>query len=186
MQDYYGLYGIFDSSRYAFPGSEQKQKVRCLMPLYRPRRRLHNGARSIPKSASCVNCSRAIGSLYPLRSCVRCRIWMAILNCKHRSRRQQRCASTTWAYSGPVAVTNAAKVLSLISTRQARMVSAYRAILATPITIKVEQAIHPKRDARNSPQLYFNLDFEWRILSRSLRAGISLCWGKILTSRRWC
>ena len=33
MQDYYGLYGIFDSSRYAFPGSEQKQKVRSMMPL---------------------------------------------------------------------------------------------------------------------------------------------------------
>ena len=33
MQDYYALYGIFDSSRYAFPGSEQKQKVRSLAPL---------------------------------------------------------------------------------------------------------------------------------------------------------
>ena len=33
MRDYYGLYGIFDSSRYAFPGSEQKQKVRSLLPL---------------------------------------------------------------------------------------------------------------------------------------------------------
>ena len=33
MQDYYGLYGIFDSSRYAFPGSEQKQKVRSMTPL---------------------------------------------------------------------------------------------------------------------------------------------------------
>lgn len=33
MQDYYALYGIFESSRYAFPGSEQKQKVRSMMPL---------------------------------------------------------------------------------------------------------------------------------------------------------
>jgi hypothetical protein len=32
-KDYYALYGIFDSSRYAFPGSEQKQKVRSLVPL---------------------------------------------------------------------------------------------------------------------------------------------------------
>ena len=33
MRDYYALYGIFDSSRYAFPGSEQKAKVRSLAPL---------------------------------------------------------------------------------------------------------------------------------------------------------
>lgn len=33
MQDYYGLYGIFDSSRYAFPGSEQKSKFRLMAPL---------------------------------------------------------------------------------------------------------------------------------------------------------
>ena len=31
--EYYGLYGIFDSTRYAFPGSEQKQKYRALAPL---------------------------------------------------------------------------------------------------------------------------------------------------------
>ena len=36
MQDYYALYGIFDSSRYAFPGSEQKQKVRSMLPLLPP------------------------------------------------------------------------------------------------------------------------------------------------------
>jgi hypothetical protein len=36
MRDYYALYGIFDSTRYAFPGSEQKQKYRALAPL-RPR-----------------------------------------------------------------------------------------------------------------------------------------------------
>jgi mono/diheme cytochrome c family protein len=36
MRDYYALYGIFDSSRYAFPGSEQKQKFRTLAPLLPP------------------------------------------------------------------------------------------------------------------------------------------------------
>ncbi len=36
MRDYYALYGIFDSSRYAFPGSEQKQKIRSLVPLVPP------------------------------------------------------------------------------------------------------------------------------------------------------
>ncbi|MBC7854292.1 MAG: PSD1 domain-containing protein [Pirellulaceae bacterium] len=34
--DYYALYGIFESSRYAFPGSEQKQKVRAMAPLLPP------------------------------------------------------------------------------------------------------------------------------------------------------
>lgn len=36
MADYYGLYGIFESSRYAFPGSEQKQKYRAMAPLAPP------------------------------------------------------------------------------------------------------------------------------------------------------
>jgi Protein of unknown function (DUF1553)/Protein of unknown function (DUF1549)/Planctomycete cytochrome C len=36
MKDYYALYGIFDSSRYAFPGSEQKQQVRAMLPLVPP------------------------------------------------------------------------------------------------------------------------------------------------------
>ena len=34
--EYYSLYGIFDSSRYPFPGSEQKQRVRSLTPLVPP------------------------------------------------------------------------------------------------------------------------------------------------------
>jgi hypothetical protein len=36
MPDYYALYGIFESTRYAFPGSEQKQKHRALVPLVPP------------------------------------------------------------------------------------------------------------------------------------------------------
>ena len=32
-QDYYGLYGIFSSTRYSFPGSEQKGRYRALVPL---------------------------------------------------------------------------------------------------------------------------------------------------------
>ncbi len=36
MKDYYALYGIFDSSRYAFPGSEQKAKLRAMVPLTPP------------------------------------------------------------------------------------------------------------------------------------------------------
>ena len=33
MKDYYGLYGIFASTRFAFPGSEQKNRYRALVPL---------------------------------------------------------------------------------------------------------------------------------------------------------
>ncbi|NOS69025.1 MAG: DUF1553 domain-containing protein [Verrucomicrobia bacterium] len=36
MKDYYALYGIFASSRYAFPGSEQKGKLRAMVPLLPP------------------------------------------------------------------------------------------------------------------------------------------------------
>ncbi len=37
-KDYYALYGIFESSNYSFPGSEQKSKVRSLAPLIPPDR----------------------------------------------------------------------------------------------------------------------------------------------------
>lgn len=36
VRDYYALYGIFESSRYPFPGSEQKPRVRSLAPLASP------------------------------------------------------------------------------------------------------------------------------------------------------
>ena len=36
IRDYYALYGIFDSTRYPFPGSEQKQRVRTLSALVPP------------------------------------------------------------------------------------------------------------------------------------------------------
>ena len=35
-RDYYGLFGIFDSTRYPFPGSEQKGRYRAMMPLVPP------------------------------------------------------------------------------------------------------------------------------------------------------
>ncbi|WP_193378448.1 DUF1549 domain-containing protein, partial [Singulisphaera acidiphila] len=34
--DYYALYGIFDSTRYAFPGSEEKNRPRDLVPMVPP------------------------------------------------------------------------------------------------------------------------------------------------------
>jgi len=36
MRDYYALYGIFESTRYPFPGSENKKRQRDLVPLMRP------------------------------------------------------------------------------------------------------------------------------------------------------
>ena len=36
LSDYYALYGIFESTRFAFPGSEQKQRTRAMVPLIPP------------------------------------------------------------------------------------------------------------------------------------------------------
>jgi hypothetical protein len=36
MRDYYALYGIFESTRYPFPGSENKKRQRDLVPLIPP------------------------------------------------------------------------------------------------------------------------------------------------------
>jgi hypothetical protein len=37
MRDYYGLYGIFESTRFAFPGCEPQQQPRDLVPLWNAR-----------------------------------------------------------------------------------------------------------------------------------------------------
>ena len=36
LTDYYALYGVFESTRFAFPGSEQKQRSRAMVPLIPP------------------------------------------------------------------------------------------------------------------------------------------------------
>src|SRR6185436_10104458 len=37
-QDYYGLYGIFDSTKFAYPGCEATPKTRDMIPLWTPRK----------------------------------------------------------------------------------------------------------------------------------------------------
>ena len=72
-QDYYGLYGIFESTRFSFPGSEQKGKYRAMVPLVsagESRAKWQEMQARLYLSASC-----------PRPSCARWMTWMEILKC---------------------------------------------------------------------------------------------------------
>ena len=157
MSDYYGLYGIFDSSRYAFPGSEQKQKVRLLLPLLprnesRPKwcefdARVSGLARSLEKEKR-----PAAGAL--LRS----------LHDFDGDFELQAAAAggsngvlvPPWLYEGKIGVTNSA---------QSPYKNVYHcgkvgvSIPAGAGSYRIIQALYPRRSAENCNTLYVNLDF---------------------------
>ena len=148
MQDYYALYGIFDSSRYAFPGSEQKQKVRS-----------HGAAAAAGASRSqSGGSSNAAWPLWPAS-------WRS-----RSSRHRRRCCDPLndidgdfelqapaaggsngvlvppWLYEGKIAVTNAAQSpfknlypLGKVGASVPAEAGHYR----------IAQAIHPRRTSEN-------------------------------------
>jgi Protein of unknown function (DUF1549)/Protein of unknown function (DUF1553)/Planctomycete cytochrome C len=156
MHDYYALYGIFESSNYAFPGSEQKQQVRLLAPLVPPEK------------------SRPIWREFQTRVAASS-TWLA---------KQNRSASTAllrslhemdgdfefqaaaaggsngvlvapWLWSGAISVTNAA---------QSPYKNCYYSgksgvsIPAKAGPYKIAQALYPPRTLDNSRLVYVNLD----------------------------
>ena len=105
MDDYYALYGIFESTRYAFPGSEQKQKSRALVPLVPPEE-------SLPKWRDFDARVAWLGARGPAA-----RDDLTRRACSRR-RRQGRCAA---GFTTPIAVTTDGKVRSEpVCSRQSR------------------------------------------------------------------
>lgn len=108
MADYYALYGIFASSRYPFPGSEQKQRMRTLAPL-------------VPRDESLVRWRQYAKQLAVLQRQMTAEgksVPSAILRSLHDvdgDFELQAIASggsngvlvSPWLYQGPIAVTNA-------------------------------------------------------------------------------
>lgn len=157
MQDYYALYGIFDSSRYAFPGSEQKQRVRSMMPLLPP-------SESQPKWRDFDHRVALLAdALEKQKQPVPAAI-LRSLNDLDGDFELQAIASggsngvlvPPWLYEGPIAITNAAQSpFKNLYPRGKVGVS----LAARAGKYRIAQAINPRRSGDSSPVLHLNLDF---------------------------
>ncbi len=157
MSDYYALYGIFDSSRYAFPGSEQKQQVRTMLPLEPP-------AESLPKwrefDARVAGLATALARLQKP-------VPKALLRSLHDIdgdfELQAPAAGGSngvlvppWLYQGKIAVTLAA---------QSPFTNAYgRGRVGVSVAgdaglYRIAQAIYPHRTPENCNVLHMSIDF---------------------------
>lgn len=157
MPDYYAMYGIFDSSRYPFPGSEQKQRFRAMVPLV-------PAEKAIPEWREF---DHRVASLTSLLEQHKQPVPNAILRSLHDMdgdfELQAPAAGGSngvlvppWIYSGRIAVTNAAQSpFRNLYTRGKVGAS----IAADGGRYKIAQALHPHRDATNCDHLWVNLDF---------------------------
>ena len=156
-RDYYALYGIFESSRYAFPGSEQKQRVRTMLPLVPPAESLlksrENGARIAAIKDYLAKQKQAVPP--------------AVLRSLHDFdgdfELQAPAAGGSngvlvqpWLYQGQIAVTNAAQS-PFKNYFEGGKVGA--SVPAQKGDYVIKQAIHPTRSNQTGDFLYVNLDF---------------------------
>jgi len=156
MHDYYALYGIFDSSRYAFPGSEQKQKVRSMVPLLPP-------GESQPKWREYeARVAALAGKLARQKQPVPAAVLRSLNDIDGDFELQAAAAGGSngvlvppWLYEGKNAVTNAAQSpfknfypLGKVGASVPAGAGEYR----------IAQAIHPRRTSENCNLLHVNLD----------------------------
>jgi hypothetical protein len=157
MHDYYALYGIFASSRYAFPGSEQKQKVRSMMPLVPP-------GESQPKwQEFMARVSALSGELAKHKQPVPAAVLRSINDIDGDFELQAPAAGGSngvlvppWRYAGTIAVTNAAQSPFKNLYPQGKVGAS---VAAGAGGYRVEQAIYPRRKGASCGRLYVNLDF---------------------------
>ena len=157
MDDYYGLYGIFDSSRYAFPGSEQKQRFRSMVPLLPPGESVPMWRRFDQRVAAIAT------SLEHQKQPVPATILRSLSDLDGDFEMQAPAAGGSngvlvppWLYEGQIAVTNAAQ--SPFSNLYARgKVGA--SLSADAGDYRIAQSLYPRRTSDNCRTLYVNLDF---------------------------
>ena len=159
MQDYYGLYGIFDSSRYAFPGSEQKQKVRSMMPLI-PAREALVSWRKFDERIGAVR-QKLERNSQPTTPAV-----LRMLNDMDGDFELQAPAAggsngvlvPPWLAEGPVAVSSGAQ--SPFRNIYGPGKAGIRIEASDSSTCyRVSQAIYPQRTPTRDPRIVVNLDF---------------------------
>lgn len=172
MRDYYGLYGIFDSSRYAFPGSEQKQRVRSMVPLMPPEESLPKWREFDRQVASIMT------SLEQQKQPVPAAILRPLNDIDGDFELQAAAAGGSngvlvhpWLYEGNIAVTNAAQ--SPFKNLYPRGKSGF-SIPAGSVNYRVTQAIFPRRLDAQHPTIDFNLDF--RVTPADGSAGMHRVW----------
>ena len=157
MNDYYALYGIFDSSRYSFPGSEQKQKVRSLLPLLPP-------SESQPKWREFDARVAAIAaSLEKQKQPVPAAILRSLNDLDGDFEMQAAAAGGSngvlvppWLYQGKIAVTNAAQSPFKNFYPSGKVGANVPAGLGE---YRIAQALYPRRSRDNCNTLHVNLDF---------------------------
>jgi mono/diheme cytochrome c family protein len=157
MHDYYALYGIFDSSRYPFPGSEQKQKVRSLAPL-------------LPPSASQpmwrefdARVAALTGKLARQKQPVPASVLRSLDDIDGDFELQAAAAGgsngvlvSPWLYEGKIAVTNAAQspFKNLYPMGKVGV-----SVPAGAGEYRIDQALYPRRTRDNCSLLHVNIDF---------------------------
>jgi hypothetical protein len=157
MRDYYALYGIFDSSRYAFPGSEQKQRVRAMVPLISPSES-HRKWREYESTVAAL-----AESLATRKKRVPAVILRSLHDVDGDFELQAPAAGGSngvlvppWSYSGKIAITNSAQspfrnfyFSGRVGANVPSGTEAYR----------IEQVIHPPRSSKTQGLLFANVDF---------------------------
>jgi len=157
MHDYYGLYGIFDSSRYAFPGSEQKQKFRAMVPLLPP-------GESIPKWRAFDQRIGAISvGLEKQQQAVPAAILRSLNDLDGDFEMQAPAAGGSngvlvppWLYEGKIAVTNAAQSPFKNLYPRGKVGAS---LAADAGSYRIAQSLYPRRSISNCDTLFVNLDF---------------------------
>ncbi len=160
MQDYYGLYGIFDSSRYAFPGSEQKQKVRSMMPLL-PTRQALVSWRKFDQQIGALR-QRLERNGQPSTPAV-----LRMLNDMDGDFELQAPAAggsngvlvPPWIATGAVSVTNGAQSPFRNIYGPGKSGVRIESARESAADYQITQALYPRRTAERDERVWLNLDF---------------------------
>lgn len=157
MRDYYALYGIFASSRYPFPGSEQKQKVRSMAPLA-PLAESQQKWREFEMRAAAL-----ASKLAQLKQPVPAAVLRSLSDNDGDFELQAPAAGGSngvlvppWLYEGSIAVTTSAQS-PFTNLHPPGRVGA--SVPAGTGKYRIAQAIHPRRSRDTCDVLYANLDF---------------------------
>lgn len=158
MKDYYALYGIFSSTRYAFPGSEQKPRVRSLMPMLPPAEASQQWRRYRDRIAELVSQLQARDLPVPNA------VLGSISDIDGDFELQAPAAGGSrgvlvppWSYAGNIEVSGGAQ------SPYRNLFPAGKAGAFVPpqnVTYRIDQALYPTRSPETHTRLFANLDFK--------------------------
>ncbi len=180
VNDYYGLYAIFDSSRYAFPGSEQKQKFRSMVPLLPPNEAVPKWRTFDQHVASIA--SKLVKAKLPVPTAI-----LRSLNDIDGDFEMQAPANggsngvlvPPWLYEGKIAVTNAAQSPFKNIYADGKVGASIAAEIGE---YRISQSLYPRRTSKDCDLLQVNLDF--RVTTADAKTtGVHRIWlGSLPTS----